>query len=67
MKGDTVNNKTVKLEIKRCNKPDAEPYWQNFAIPYKEHLNVIACLQDIQRNPITQSGELVNPVTWDCN
>ena len=59
MKGATVNDKTVKVKIKRRNKPDAKPYWQEFAIPYKEHLNVIACLQDIQRNPTTQSGEWI--------
>ena len=62
-----MNDKTVKVKIMRRNKPDAEPYWQEFAVPYKEHLNVIACLQDIQRNPTTQSGKSVNPVTWDCN
>jgi len=62
-----VNEKTVKLKIKRRDKPDAKAYWQEFTIPYKERLNVIACLQDIQRNPTTQSGESVNPVTWDCN
>ena len=60
MKGTNVNDtKTVKLKIKRCDRPDAEPYWQEFAVPYKEHLNVIACLQDIQRNPTTQLGESV--------
>jgi len=67
MKGSVVNKKIVKLKIKRRDKPDAKTYWQEFTIPYKERLNVIACLQDIQRNPTTQSGESVNPVTWDCN
>ena len=62
-----MKEKTVKLKIKRRDKPDAKAYWQEFTIPYKERLNVIACLQDIQRNPTTQSGESVNPVTWDCN
>ena len=67
MKGSIVNEKTVKLKIKRQDKPNSKIYWQEFKIPYKERLNVIACLQDIQRNPTTQLGESVNPVTWDCN
>ena len=67
MKGKAVNKKTVNLKIKRQDKPDAKTYWQKFTIPYKERLNVIACLQDIQRNPTTQSGETVSPITWDCN
>ena len=62
-----MRKKTVKLKIKRRDKPRSKEYWQEFTIPYKERLNVIACLQDIQRNPTTQSGESVNPVTWDCN
>ena len=67
MKGTALENKTVQLKINRRNKTDSKSYWQEFKIPYKEHLNVIACLQEIQRNPVTQSGETVNPVTWDCN
>ena len=67
MKGTALENKTVQLKINRRNKTDSKSYWQEFKIPYKEHLNVIACLQEIQRNPVSQSGETVNPVTWDCN
>lgn len=62
-----MKNDTVRLKIKRRDKPESAPYWQEFAVPYKEHLNVIACLQELQRNPVTSSGKTVNPVTWDCN
>ncbi|KMP10451.1 succinate dehydrogenase [Candidatus Nitromaritima sp. SCGC AAA799-A02] len=62
-----MNNKSVHIKIKRQDKPETASYWQEFSIPYKDHLNVIACLQEIQRNPVTQSGETVNPVAWDCN
>ena len=67
MKGSIMNEKVVKLKIKRQDKPSSKIYWQEFKVPYKERLNVIACLQDIQRNPTTQVGESVNPVTWDSN
>ena len=62
-----MNKDSVKLKIKRQDKTNSKTYWQEFAIPHKERLNVIACLQEIQRNPLTASGKTVNPVTWDCN
>ena len=62
-----MNEKTVKLKIKRRDKPDTKTYWQEFVLPYQERLNVIACLQAIQVDPTTHLGETVNPVTWDCN
>ena len=62
-----MNKDSVKLKIKRQDKTNAKTYWQEFTIPHKERLNIIACLQEIQRNPLTASGKTVNPVTWDCN
>ena len=62
-----MNKDSVKLKIKRQDKTNAKTYWQEFAIPHKERLNIIACLQEIQRNPLTASGKTVSPVTWDCN
>ena len=62
-----MNEKTVKLKIKRRDKPDTKTYWQEFVLPYQERLNVIACLQAIQADPTTLLGESVKPVTWDCN
>jgi len=61
------DDKTVVLKIKRQNTPDAKPYWQEFEIPLKPSANVISCLQDIQKNPITRSGETVTPVVWESN
>ena len=62
-----MNTSSVKLKIKRQDKTNAKTYWQEFTIPHKERLNIIACLQEIQRNPLTASGKTVSPVTWDCN
>ncbi|EGG97358.1 succinate dehydrogenase iron-sulfur subunit domain protein [Staphylococcus warneri VCU121] len=36
--------KTVKLIIKRQDNSESKPYEETFEIPYKENLNVIACL-----------------------
>ncbi len=62
-----MNEKTVQLKIKRQDQPKAPAYWQEFVVAYKAFANVISCLQEIQRNPVTKTGDRVNPVTWDAN
>lgn len=59
--------KTVKLIIKRQDNSESKPYEETFEIPYKENLNVIACLMEIRRNPVNIKGEKTTPVTWDMN
>ncbi len=49
--------KTVKLIIKRQDNSESKPYEESFEIPYKENLNVIACLMEIRRNPVNSKGE----------
>lgn len=62
-----MNSKTVTLKIKRQDTPQSKPYWQSFSVPHQSRANVIACLQEIQRNPLTHERKRVNPVAWDCN
>ncbi len=62
-----MTEKTVPIKIKRQDGPDSKPYWQQFKVPYRPNANVISCLQDIQMNPETGSGDRVNPVVWECN
>lgn len=59
--------KTVKLIIKRQDTSDSKPYEETFEIPYRENLNVIACLMEIRRNPVNIKGEKTTPVVWDMN
>ena len=59
--------KNILLKIKRQDKPGAPAYWENFQVPYKPFANIISCLMEIQRNPTTQGGKAVSPVTWDSN
>jgi succinate dehydrogenase / fumarate reductase iron-sulfur subunit len=58
---------SIHIKIKRQDGPDAAPYWHEFTVPYKPGLNVIAALQQVQRNPKTSGGETVAPPVWDCN
>ncbi|MFQ5449405.1 MAG: succinate dehydrogenase iron-sulfur subunit [Nitrospinaceae bacterium] len=63
----TMEPKNILLKIKRQDQVKSKPYWQEFEVPYKSMSNVISCLQEIQRFPVTTRGQKVNPVTWDCN
>jgi succinate dehydrogenase / fumarate reductase iron-sulfur subunit len=62
-----MKSKTITLKIKRQDRPDSKPYWQSFEMPRKPLANIISCLQEIQRDPLTVESQHVNPVTWDCN
>ena len=59
--------KTVQLKIKRQDSAEAAPRWEEFEVPWEEHLNVHAALMAIQRNPVTRSGQKTSPVVWDAN
>lgn len=59
--------KTVQLIITRQKDRDSEPYKEEFEIPYRENMNVISALMEIQRNPYNKQGEKVAPVAWEAN
>jgi succinate dehydrogenase / fumarate reductase iron-sulfur subunit len=58
---------TIKLSILRQDGPDAKPYWQDFAVPRRPSMNVISCLNEIQKNPVAADGRATTPVAWDCS
>lgn len=60
-----ANASTIEIKIKRQDGPDAEPYWETFRLPYRERMNVISVLMEIQRNPVNAGGKTVAPVAWD--
>ena len=66
-KSKRAKTKSIKLIIKRQDNQDSKPYEETFEIPYKENMNVIACLMEIRRNPVNNKGEKTTPVTWDMN
>ena len=57
---------TVRLKILRQPSKDTESYWNEFEIPYREKMNVISALQEIQRNPETRDGKNVRPPAWEA-
>jgi succinate dehydrogenase / fumarate reductase, iron-sulfur subunit len=60
-------NRTVIIKIKRQAAPKSEPYWEEFALPWKPGMNVISSMMDIAANPITRDGRPSRPITYDSN
>jgi succinate dehydrogenase / fumarate reductase iron-sulfur subunit len=58
--------KTVRLRVLRQDAPEQKSYWQDFEVPWQPHMNVISALMEIQKRPVTASGEKTTPVVWEC-
>jgi succinate dehydrogenase / fumarate reductase iron-sulfur subunit len=58
--------KTIRLKIKRQEDAKAPVRWDTFEIPYKQNLNVISALIEIQKNPVTVEDKTVRPPTWEA-
>ncbi len=59
--------RTVRLIIERQKDANSEPYEEEFVVPYRAGMNVIAALMEIQRNPVNARGDATAPVTWESN
>jgi succinate dehydrogenase iron-sulfur subunit len=62
-----AETKQVIVRVKRRANPKAAPYWEEFALKWRPHMNVIICLRDIAENPVTRDGKKSTPVTYDSN
>lgn len=62
-----AENKVIKLSIKRQENTEGTPYWEDFEVPYRNNMNVISALMEIQRNPVNVKGEKTTAVTWDAS
>lgn len=60
-------DKFIHLKIKRQDRPDSSPWWEEFKIPYKPNMNVVSVLMEVRKNPVNAKGEKTNPVVWECN
>lgn len=59
-------SKTIVLKVKRQNAKGSEPYFDTFEVPYRENLNVISALMEIQKRPLNAEGREVSPPVWDA-
>jgi succinate dehydrogenase iron-sulfur subunit len=58
---------TVRVRVRRQDNPGSPPRWEEFAVPYLPGMNVIYCLMEIQRNPVTADGRRTTPVFWEAH
>ncbi len=58
---------TIELRIRRQDSPTAPSRWEEFAFPWQPNMNVISCLMEIRKNPVTKQGRKTTPVHWDCS
>lgn len=64
---DRVTPDFVVLRIKRRADPDSPQKWEEFKIPYRSNLNVISCLMEIRKNPLTTDGAPTTPPVWEMS
>lgn len=59
--------KFIQLRIKRSDGAGKTSYWEEYKLPYRPNANIISCLMEIQRNPVTADGKKTTPVVWESN
>lgn len=56
----------IRVRVLRQASAQADKHWDEFEVDYKENLNIISALIEIQKNPRTVEGKDVKPPTWDA-
>jgi succinate dehydrogenase / fumarate reductase iron-sulfur subunit len=59
--------KSVRVRVRRQDGPGKPSRWEEFALPYQPSMNVIFCLMEIQRKPVTAQGARTTPVVWESH
>ena len=62
-----MEERSIRLKVKRQDGPGLVSYWQEFAVPWHPRMNVISALMEIQKKPVTATGQRVTPVVWECS
>lgn len=64
---NTHSMSNIHLRIRRQDRPDSRPYWHEFAVQSHDEHNVLSLLMAVRADPVTISGERVEPVVWEHN
>lgn len=59
------NTRQIIIRIRRQDRADAAPRWEEFAVPYRANMNVISCLQYVAAHPTTTDGRQTTTPVWD--
>src|SRR5690242_11065672 len=63
---NSPSKRMVEVHVKRQEREGAPSYWEKFQIKWRPNLNVIAILQDLQINPVTEDGKTTTPPAWEA-
>jgi succinate dehydrogenase / fumarate reductase iron-sulfur subunit len=58
---------TIELKIKRQDSPTSASRWEEFSLPWQPNMNVISCLMEIRKRPVTKQGQQTTPVHWESS
>ena len=61
------SGRKVVIRIRRQDAPDKPTRWEEFHVPHRPNLNIIACLQWIATYPVTTDGKQTTSPVWDSN
>jgi succinate dehydrogenase / fumarate reductase iron-sulfur subunit len=62
---DPAAGRRVIVRIRRQDGPHQPARWEEFAVPHRPNLNIIACLQYIAAHPTTTAGVASTPPVYD--
>jgi succinate dehydrogenase / fumarate reductase iron-sulfur subunit len=65
MSSEPAAERQIILRVRRQDRPDAPPRWEEFAVPRRPNMNIISCLQYIAAHPITTGRQQTTPVVYD--
>lgn len=57
----------IRLQIRRQEGPDKNFHWENFEVLEHPGANVISCLMEIRKRPITADGKHTTPIVWESS
>jgi succinate dehydrogenase / fumarate reductase iron-sulfur subunit len=60
-----MREKTIRLQVRRQERPASSPYWEEYEVPYRPRENVISVLMEIAKDPKTRDGKRTSPVVYD--
>ena len=62
-----MTERMIRMRIRRQDRPDTKPRWEEFAVPYQPNMNIISCLMEIQKRPALRDGKPSTPPAWEQN
>ncbi len=58
--------KKIEVRVLRQHAKGAPQRYDTFTVPYQDNMNVISCLMEIRKKPVTTEGKSVEPPAWEA-